>query len=118
MSLLKEGDIKSMDDLPQDYIPELKGYPYGKVTVRQLLTMTSGMHGTRLRGSKFDVAQMYMLDCVGDEAHILTYMKSLKQVHTPEYWNYSTGETDLVGILVQKLPKKQPPIFLRRFETI
>lgn len=111
---LKEGDIKSMDDLLEDYIPELKGYPYGKVTVRQLLTMTSGIAWSEdYVDPNSDVAQMYMLDCVGDEAHILTYMKSLEQVHTPgEYWNYSTGETDLVGILIQKASGKSLASYL------
>lgn len=101
---LKEGDIKSMDDELQQYIPELKGFDYGKVTVRQLLTMTSGIEWNEdYEDPNSDVAQMYQKECVGDEAHILTYMKPLKQVHTPgEYWNYSTGETDLVGILIQK----------------
>ncbi|HLS10765.1 MAG TPA: serine hydrolase [Flavobacteriaceae bacterium] len=111
---LKEGDIKSMDDLLQDYIPELKGYPYGEVTVRQLLTMTSGIAWNEdYEDPNSDVAQMYMLDCVDDEAHILTYMKSLEQEHTPgEYWNYSTGETDLVGILVQKATGKSLATYL------
>lgn len=111
---LKEGDIKSMDDLLQEYIPELKGYPYGEVTVRQLLTMTSGIAWNEdYEDPNSDVAQMYMLDCVGDEAHILTYMKTLKQIHTPgEYWNYSTGETDLVGILIQKASGKSLASYL------
>lgn len=111
---LKEGDIQSMDDLLKEYIPELKGYPYGEVTVRQLLTMTSGIAWNEdYEDPNSDVAQMYMLDCVGDEAHILTYMKSLEQVHTPgEHWNYSTGETDLVGILIQKASGKSLASYL------
>ena len=111
---LKEGDIKSMDDVLQDYIPEFKGCDYGKVTVRQLLTMTSGIAWNEdYVDPNSDVAQMYMLDCVGDEAHILTYMKSLKQVNVPgEHWNYSTGETDLVGILIQKASGKSLATYL------
>lgn len=111
---LKEGDIKSMDDALEDYIPELKGYDYGKVTVRQLLTMTSGIAWSEdYEDPNSDVAQMYMLDCADDEAHILTYMKSLKQIHTPgEHWNYSTGETDLVGILIQKASGKSLATYL------
>lgn len=105
---LKEGAIESLDDELQKYIPEFKGSDYGKVSVRQLLTMTSGIawnedyedHGS-------DVAQMYLQDCEGREPHILTYMKNLKAEHKPgEKWNYSTGETDLVGILIQKATGK------------
>ena len=101
---LKDGYIKSMDDELGDYIPELKDYDYGKVMVRQLLTMTSGIEWNEdYFDPKSDVAVMYQAECEGDEAHILTYMKPLKQVNTPgEHWNYSTGETDLVGLLIDK----------------
>ncbi|MEO5787717.1 serine hydrolase domain-containing protein, partial [Gelidibacter sp.] len=40
---LKEGAIGSLDDALENYIPEFKGQDYGKVTVRQVLTMTSGI---------------------------------------------------------------------------
>ena len=101
---LKDGFIESLEDALQKYIPELQGYDYGKVTVRQLLTMTSGIDWNEdYEDANSDVAQMYQNPCQNNEAHILTYMKPLKFVHKPgTYWNYSTGETDLVGILVQK----------------
>src|SRR5690554_6795441 len=96
---LKEGDIESLDDLLEKYIPEFIGHDYGKVSVRQLLTMTSGIAWNEdYADANSDVAQMYQSPCEGEEAHILTYMKELKAVHKPgEKWNYSTGETDLVG---------------------
>jgi hypothetical protein len=40
---LKDGSIKSMDDKVSDYIPEMKGSAYDDVSIRQLLTMTSGV---------------------------------------------------------------------------
>ena len=105
---LKNGDIESLDDPLKKYIDEFKGYDYGEVTVRQLLTMTSGIDWNEdYEDHNSDVAQMYLSPCEGREAHILTYMKPLKLVHTPgTHWNYSTGETDLVGILVQKATGK------------
>jgi CubicO group peptidase (beta-lactamase class C family) len=36
------GKIKSLDDLAQTYVPALDGTPYGKATIKQLLTYTSG----------------------------------------------------------------------------
>lgn len=105
---LKEGSIESLDDVLQKYIPELRGYDYGKVTVRQLLTMTSGIDWNEDYEDPYsDVAQMYKAPCQNTESHILTYMKLLKFVHQPgTHWNYSTGETDLVGILIQKATGK------------
>lgn len=105
---LKEGDIGSLDDKLQKYIPALKGRDYGKVSVRELLTMTSGIEWNEdYSDPNSDVAQMYESPCREDESHILTYMKSLKSAHEPgTHWNYSTGETDLVGILIQKATGK------------
>ena len=105
---LKDGFIKSLDDVLENYIPEFIGYDYGKVTVRQLLTMTSGIAWNEdYVDPNSDVAQMYLKPCEGEEAHILTYMKALKAVgKAGEKWNYSTGETDLVGILIQKATGK------------
>src|SRR5690625_1266185 len=93
-----------MDDRLVDYVPELAEGAYADVNVRQRLTMTSGVRWNEdYEDAESDVAQMYMQPCADDEAHILTYMKTLPAAHAPgEHWNYSTGETDLLGILVQR----------------
>src|SRR5690554_6215691 len=105
---LKEGDIESLDDPLKKYITALDGYDYGNVTVRQLLTMTSGIDWNEdYEDPNSDVAQMYQSPCEGNEAHIMTYMKPMKSAYNPgTRWNYSTGETDMVGILVQKATGK------------
>ena len=105
---LKEGDVESLEDPLSKYIPELKGRDYGMVTVRELLTMTSGIDWNEdYADARSDVAQMYQRPCEGVEPHILSYMKPLKSIYQPgTKWNYSTGETDLLGILVQKATGK------------
>lgn len=40
---LGEGKIHSIDDLAQNYVPALAGLPYGKTSLRHLLTMSSGV---------------------------------------------------------------------------
>jgi len=40
---IKDGYIKSIEDKVSTYIPDLKGSAYDDVTIRQLLTMTSGV---------------------------------------------------------------------------
>jgi CubicO group peptidase (beta-lactamase class C family) len=40
---LRDGSIRSMDDKVSAYIPEMKGSAYDDVSIRQLLTMTSGV---------------------------------------------------------------------------
>jgi CubicO group peptidase (beta-lactamase class C family) len=40
---MKDGLIKSLDDKAEQYVPELKGQPYGLVSIAQLLQMSSGI---------------------------------------------------------------------------
>ncbi len=77
-------------------------------TIGRRLTMTSGIAWNEdYEDPNSDVAQMYQSPCENNESHILTYMKPLKFEHQPgTHWNYSTGETDLVGILIQKATGK------------
>lgn len=111
---LKEGFIGSMEDPLSTYIPELKGKDYGEVTVRQLLTMTSGIAWNEdYEDPRSDVAQMNLGNCEGAESHILTYMKDMRFAHKPgQVWNYSTGETGLLGILIQKATGKNLSAYL------
>jgi CubicO group peptidase (beta-lactamase class C family) len=113
---LKEGAVKSLDDTLSKYIPELQGQAYGEVTVRQLLTMTSGIQWNEdYADHDSDVAQMYLQPCEGAEPHILTYMKALPAVHPAgEVFNYSTGETDLLGLLVQRATGKTLAAYLSK----
>ena len=39
---LDQGLIRSLDDLPQDYVPELQGTLHGQIPLRHLLNMSSG----------------------------------------------------------------------------
>lgn len=55
---IRDGRIKGLDAPVTDYIPELKGSAYDGVTVRQLLTMTSGVKWNEdYADPKSDVAQ-------------------------------------------------------------
>ena len=55
---IKDGYIKSINDKVSDYIPDLKGSVYDDVTIKQLLTMTSGVKWNEDYGDpKSDVAR-------------------------------------------------------------
>ncbi|NII09537.1 beta-lactamase family protein [Oleiagrimonas sp. C23AA] len=101
---MQRGDIHSLSDPLQRYIPELKGSAYGKVSVRQLLTMTSGVRWNEdYSDPKSDVSQMYRSACQGHEAHVLPYLEKLPRAYPAgTHWNYNTAETDLLGVLVQR----------------
>lgn len=111
---LQRGDIHSMDDTLGTYIPELRDSAYAKVTVQQLLTMTSGVHWNEdYADAKSDVAQMYLGACVDNQAHILSYLrKQPRQWPAGTHWNYNTAETDLLGILVQRATHRSLAAYL------
>ncbi len=105
---IKDGFIKSIDDPLTDYIPELKGSGYDGVTVQQLLTMTSGVKWNEdYADPKSDVALFNNTKPVDGVNPIIVYMKTLKSEAEPgTRWQYNTGETNLIGVLVAKATGK------------
>lgn len=53
---VKEGKIRSIEDLAQDYVPEMKGSAYGQTSLRALLTMSSGIAFSEVYDGKDDAA--------------------------------------------------------------
>lgn len=105
---LQDGFIKSLDDPLTNYIPELAGSGYAEVSVRQLLTMTSGVRWNEDYFDKnSDVAQFINTPPEGDLDPTVVYMRSLPSEATPgTRWQYNTGETNLIGVLVRRATGK------------
>lgn len=105
---VKDGFIKSLDDPVSDYIQELKGSAYDGVTVEQVLTMTSGIAWNEdYDDPDSDVAQFDAAEVRPGESALATYMSTLGRAHPAgEMWNYSTGETNLIGVLVSRATGK------------
>lgn len=99
---IKDGHIKSLDDKVTDYVPGLIGSPYEDVSLSQLLSMTSGVDWNEdYEDKNSDVARFLSHKPQDDLPQIVSYMQSLGRAHPPgESWNYSTGETNLIGIVV------------------
>lgn len=111
---LRDGSIHSLDDKVTRYIPELAAGAYRDVTVRQLLTMTSGVRWNEdYVDPKSDVAMMYEGRRQPGEPLLVTYMAALPREFAPgERWIYKTGETDLIGILVARATGKTLAAYL------
>lgn len=101
---IQDGKIKSLASPVTDYIPELKGSGYDGVTVRQLLMMSSGVKWNEdYTDMNSDVARSTTLPMEPGKNPLVTYMSRLPRAHAPgTMFNYNTGETDLVGILVSR----------------
>jgi CubicO group peptidase (beta-lactamase class C family) len=105
---VRDGHIKSMDDKVSDYIAEMKGSAYDDVSIRQLLTMTSGVAwNENYDDPKSDVAQFNNHKPKDGEDAVVSYLRKLpRAVPAGTRWLYSTGETNLVGVLVARATKK------------
>ena len=99
---LKSGAIGSLEDPVTRYLPGLAGGGYDGVTVRQLLTMTSGVAWDEdYSDPNSDVARFLQEPAFDGRDPVVTYMARLPRAHPPgTHWNYSTGETNLIGTLV------------------
>ncbi len=100
---VKDGFITSLDDPVTKYIPGLKGSAYEGVTVRQLATMTSGVKWNEdYTDPRSDVAQMNRFVVEYGADAIVAQMKALPREAEPGVkWVYKTGETNLIGVLVE-----------------
>jgi CubicO group peptidase (beta-lactamase class C family) len=105
---IKDGYIKSIDDPVTDYITGLKGSAYDGVTVRQLLTMSSGVKWNEdYTDMKSDVAQLALVPPDPGVDATVSYMRKLPREAAPgTKWVYKTGETDLIGVLVTSATHK------------
>ncbi|MFT4242980.1 MAG: serine hydrolase [Acidovorax sp.] len=99
---LKDGLIKSMDDKVSDYLPDMKGSAYDDVSVRQLLTMTSGVQWNEDYGDpQSDVARFNNHQPEPGVEALVSYMRRLpRAAPAGTRWNYSTGETNLIGLVL------------------
>lgn len=100
---IQDGYITSVDDLLVKYLPELDGGSYAAVSIRQLMQMSSGVtwneDHTDPSSQRREVLELQIAQEPGG---ITKYMSQLPRVADPgACWNYSTGETHLVGELLR-----------------
>jgi CubicO group peptidase (beta-lactamase class C family) len=106
---MKDGYIRSLDDRVTRYISGLRGSAYDEVTVRQLLTMTSGVKWNEdYTDVNSDVARMYAQPPDPGFDMTVSYVRKLPHEAPPgTKWVYNTSETNLVGVLVAEATGKR-----------
>jgi CubicO group peptidase (beta-lactamase class C family) len=111
---VRDGYIKSLDDKVTAYIPDLKGSAYDDVTVKQLLTMTSGVKWNEdYTDPKSDVALFNLHKAEPGVDVTVSYMRKLpREAPAGDKWVYKTGETNLIGVLVSSATKKTLSAYL------
>lgn len=111
---IRDGYIKSVEEPVTKYIPDLAGSGYDGVTIAQLLTMTSGVRWNEdYTDVRSDVARMFLEAVPAGQDPTVFYMKNLPRETAPgSKWVYKTGETNLIGVLVQRATGKPLATYL------
>jgi CubicO group peptidase (beta-lactamase class C family) len=100
---IQDGYIASVDDDLSDYLAELRGSAYDGVSIRHLMQMTSGVKWDDTHTDpNSERRHMLELQLAQRPGAILQFMSGLPRAAAPgTVWNYSTGETHVVGALVK-----------------
>ncbi len=99
---LKDGLIKSLDQPVSDFIPEFKEGEKSRITIRHLLTMSSGINFNENYISPFAwPAEAYY----GDDVNGLT-LKAEVKMEAGKTWQYKGGDAQLLGMIVKKATKQ------------
>lgn len=95
---VKDGYIQSIDDKVTDYLPQLKGSSYDRVSIRDMLQMASGVEWNEdYADPKSDVSNipenvLKMFDFLGSKG---------RAAAPGEKFNYNTGESNLAGAVLR-----------------
>jgi CubicO group peptidase (beta-lactamase class C family) len=99
---IAEGFLKSVDDGVTDHLPQLRGSAYDGVTIRHLLTMSSGVAWLEDYADRASHVNQYSrLLAAKKPGGVLELLKTLSRAHPPgTVWSYNTGDTYLLGAVL------------------
>lgn len=111
---LKQGLIASLDDPLTRYLPQLKDGAYEGVSIRNILQMASGVKWDETyTDPRSDRRKLLDIQLDEKPGGILDYMNGRSRVGPPgSIWNYSTGESFLVGALLEAATHKPLATYL------
>ena len=106
---ISEGYIKSLDDPITNYLPELKGRGFDPITIRNLLTMGSGI---RYRISFFPWDEFVLAGYYPDLRQLL--LSDLTIVEPPgQSFHYNNFNTELLGMILERTTRHPPSQYLQ-----
>lgn len=95
---LKEGKIKSLDQPIGDFLEDFKNEGKEKITIRHLLTMSSGLNWDESYSNPFSMTSeaYYGKDLPKLVSH-------LRAIESPgQYFKYLSGNTEVLGMVLEK----------------
>jgi CubicO group peptidase (beta-lactamase class C family) len=105
---IRDGYIDSLDDDVTRYISDLQDTAYDGVTVRHLLTMTSGVaFNEDYDDPRSDIMRLYSEPPAPGIDATVGFVRHLEREAEPgTLWRYKTPETNLAGVLVMEATGK------------
>jgi CubicO group peptidase (beta-lactamase class C family) len=99
---IADGYLGSVDDPVSDHLPQLAASAYAGVTVRHLLTMSSGVAWLEdYADLTSHVNQYSRLLAAKKPGGVLELLRTLSSAHPPgTAWSYNTGDTYLLGAVL------------------
>jgi CubicO group peptidase (beta-lactamase class C family) len=99
---LDEGKLRSLDDLAKVYAPGLAGSAYGETSVRDLLTMSSGIRFAERYDGQDDLDRLIQgtleLKSPGGAAVLADYKE--RRVAPGKVFMYSSADTQALGLVL------------------
>ncbi len=114
---IRDGAIGGLDDPVSRYIPELAGSGYAGVSLRQALTMSTGLRwDENYANPESDWGRTLSLATPGDTrpgVDIVAYMAQLPRVSAPgTVFLYNSGNAQILGVVVQRAVHKTLAAYL------
>lgn len=99
---IRDGAIGDVDDPVVRYLPQLRDSGYASVTVRQLMTMSSGVAWSEDYGDKGSDVNRYSKSLADKvPGGVLRMLQAAPARHVPgTTWHYNTGDTYLLGCVL------------------
>ena len=107
-----DGTISSLDDPVTKYVKGLRGGAYEGVTVRNVLQMASGVKWDETYTDP-NSRKLLEVQLKQEPSSVLRFMSVLGRAGAPgTIWNYNTGETFVVGAVVEAATGKPLAAYL------
>lgn len=102
---ISEGAIKSVDDMPETYVPGFKGSEYGSTPIRDLLHMSSGIEFLEDRDDNRDLNRLWIDMVIGGlvskKGTIGSIVQFNKRIAPPgTRYFYASIEPDVLGVVL------------------
>lgn len=102
--LLEQGKIKSLDDDVRNYVPQLVNIPKGKLTIKDVLTMSGNIDWNESYWNIFSLtAESYYGDNLN---YLMTKLTLRDSINAGKLWEYQSCCTQILGYIIKNVTQK------------